>query len=249
MENLNSKTTLTKMTCHSDMKLIPKNWTSFQHYKNRNPPWIKLHKTLLDDRKFMCLPVDSRALAPLLWLLASENQDGVFDADIDGLSFRLRMTKKEVEKGLNPLIKHKFFLDASTMLAPRLQDATPETEREREKSIPQNEFAEHVYFSKKKRKLSGKRLDSFLKFWHDFDYRKDKASAADSWLDIPQLTDSLVEEICRSARKEASERQQKIDKGLTPIYAQGWLSARRWEDQDNTQKKPKYQEIDIEQYR
>jgi hypothetical protein len=25
-----------------------KNWSEFQHYKDRNPPWIKLHRTLLD---------------------------------------------------------------------------------------------------------------------------------------------------------------------------------------------------------
>ena len=114
------------------MNLVPKNWAVFQHYKNRQPPWIKLHRDLLNNRDFITLPVASKALAPLLWLLASEHEDGVFDASTDELSFRLRMTEKEIESGLKPLIQKGFFLDASTMLAPRLQDATPETETETE---------------------------------------------------------------------------------------------------------------------
>jgi hypothetical protein len=33
--------------------LTPKNWKSFQHYKDRAPAWIKLHKALLDDYNFL----------------------------------------------------------------------------------------------------------------------------------------------------------------------------------------------------
>ena len=80
----------------------------------------------------MCLPLASKAIAPLLWLLASESKNGEFDASIDELSFRLRITNKEVEQGLKPLIDNGFFIDASTMLAPCLQLATTERETERE---------------------------------------------------------------------------------------------------------------------
>jgi hypothetical protein len=115
------------------MRLIPKNWRAFQHYGNRRPPWIKLHRELLDDREFMSLPMASKAMAPLLWLLASESEDASFDAAIDELAFRLRLASKEVEEGLKPLIDKGFFLDASTMLAPCLQLASPDKETEREK--------------------------------------------------------------------------------------------------------------------
>jgi hypothetical protein len=114
------------------MKLIPKNWTKFQHYKDRNPPWIKLHRDLLNDKEFMRLPLASKGLAPVLWLLASESVEGVFDADFDELEFRLRISQKELEVAIKPLIDNGFFLDASTMLAPCLQDAIPETETETE---------------------------------------------------------------------------------------------------------------------
>jgi hypothetical protein len=123
------------------MKLVPKNWSAFQHYNNRCPPWIKLHRDLLNDRAFMALPVASKALAPLMWLLASESKDGSFDASLDELSFRLRMSVSEIEDGIKPLINSGFFLDASTMLAPCLQVATPEreTEGKREKEIHSSE--------------------------------------------------------------------------------------------------------------
>jgi hypothetical protein len=114
------------------MQLKPKNWDKFQHYKDRCPPWIKLHRDLLNDRIYAGLPIASKALAPLLWLLASESKDGSFDASSEELAFRLHIASKEIEAGLKPLIDKGFFVDASTMLAPCLQPAIPERETETE---------------------------------------------------------------------------------------------------------------------
>ena len=115
------------------MRLIPKNWLKFQHYKDRCPPWIKLHRDILNDRVFASLPIASKALAPLLWLLASESKDGSFDAASEELAFRLHIASKDIDAGLKPLIEKGFFVDASTMLAPCLQPAIPERERETER--------------------------------------------------------------------------------------------------------------------
>ena len=113
------------------MKIAPKNWRDFQHYKDRNPPWIRLHKGLLDNYEFQCLPVASRALAPMLWLLASDHIDGIIDADVKRLAFRLRMDAAELSQALKPLIDAGFFEvveSASGALAGCLQPAVPETE-------------------------------------------------------------------------------------------------------------------------
>ena len=115
------------------MLLTPKNWSVFQHYKDRCPPWIKLHRDLLNDRVFMCLPLASKALAPLLWLLASESKDGIFDGSVDELVFRLHITPKDYQDGVKPLIDKGFFVVASGVLAECYQDAIPEREREGEK--------------------------------------------------------------------------------------------------------------------
>lgn len=112
------------------------NWDKFQHYKDRVPPWIRLHRVLLDDYEYHCLPDASKALAPLLWLLASEHPDpacGEIHATDEKIAFRLRMTVKKFQESVKPLIDSGFFEvlhDASTMLAERVRDATSETETE-----------------------------------------------------------------------------------------------------------------------
>lgn len=110
-----------------------RNWSDMQHYKDRAPPWIKLHKRLLDDFDFACLPLASRALAPCIWLLASEESDGCVRIDTDFLHFRLRWPKDELEKGVKGLIDKGFLIVASETLAECKQEARLETETEREK--------------------------------------------------------------------------------------------------------------------
>ena len=109
-----------------------KKWAEFQHYKNRCPPWIKLQKSILDDFDFACLPIASKALAPLLWLLASESTDGDVRIDPDWLAFRLRFSVDDVRAGLTPLIEKGFLIVASEVLAECLQDACLEGEGEGE---------------------------------------------------------------------------------------------------------------------
>lgn len=115
------------------MIIVPNNWAELQHYKDRSPPWIKLHKKLLDNYDFQCLPVASRALAPMLWLLASEHEKGEIDADPKKLAFRLRMTEIEAEEALKPLMDKDFFSAASKALAKPRRAARPETEKRRDK--------------------------------------------------------------------------------------------------------------------
>jgi hypothetical protein len=109
-----------------------KNWSEFQHYKDRSPPWLKLHRGLLDDFDFARLPIASKALAPMIWLLASESEDGSVNVDPEWLSFRLRCPIEEVKAGLTPLIAKGFVIVDSTTLAPCLQAACLEGEAERE---------------------------------------------------------------------------------------------------------------------
>lgn len=52
-----------------------RNWETFQHYKDRNPPWIKLHNHLLDNYEFECLPDASKAHLLCIWMLASRTQN------------------------------------------------------------------------------------------------------------------------------------------------------------------------------
>jgi len=62
------------------MRYKIRNWSKYQHYKDRNPPWIKLHFELLASEDWVTLSDASRVLAIASMLLASRN-DGCVPAD------------------------------------------------------------------------------------------------------------------------------------------------------------------------
>ncbi len=112
-----------------------KDWKKFQHYKDRRPGWIKLHRSYMDDHDFQKLPVASRALAPMLWLLASESMDGTLTPDVSELAWKFRQSVSEVSEGLAALIDAGFFIKEqsdSDSLAGGKRDASPEKRREEE---------------------------------------------------------------------------------------------------------------------
>jgi hypothetical protein len=175
------------------MLLQPKNWAVFQHYKDRCPPWIKLHRDLLNDRAYMRLPIASKAIAPMLWLLASESKDGVFDGSLDELVFRLHITKKEYQDGIKPLIDNDFFVLVSGVLAERKQSAIPETEGETEKET-ETDTPEGV---------SVEVWDSFVK--------QRKARKA-----------QITERVMKSIREQAKIAGWTLDNALNEIVVRNW---------------------------
>lgn len=116
----------------SMLRIKPKGWGHFQHYKNRRPPWIKLHRTIIDDFDYQCLQLASKALAPCLWLIASEHEEGLIEVDFPKLSWRLRTPEPLVQEAIKELIDKGFFVIASGVLAECLHHAIPEKERETE---------------------------------------------------------------------------------------------------------------------
>jgi hypothetical protein len=107
-----------------------KNWDSYQHYKHRTPPWIKLHRSLLDDMDYhACDPMAAKHL-PLIWLIASENGGNL--PTVEKLAFRLRISAAkcgEVINALSAWIYGDVLQDASNMLAECKQHAMPEKSR------------------------------------------------------------------------------------------------------------------------
>jgi hypothetical protein len=99
-------------------------------------------------------------------------------------------------------------------------------------SLPENE---NDWISKKGRRLEGKRFEAFQQFWDAFAYKDGRAAAIDAWLDIPQLTNTLVQKIITAAKKEAVRRTEILRKGGTPKMAQGWITERRWEDETHAE--------------
>jgi hypothetical protein len=110
-----------------------KNWHQFQHFKNRTPPWIKLHKAILDQRDINAISDCSFRILIGLWLIASEDEDmqgGL--PGVEDIAFRLRVTNTVLTKALDEL-KHFLIRDDITLISERYQDDDPEADAEAEK--------------------------------------------------------------------------------------------------------------------
>lgn len=59
--------------------LAVRNWDEFQHYRDRDPLWIKIYGRLLDDAEFLALPEAAQAQLVKLWLLASRCKNRIHD--------------------------------------------------------------------------------------------------------------------------------------------------------------------------
>lgn len=97
--------------------LSPKNWVNFQHYKNRNPPWIKLHRSCLMDPAFLKLDVYGRATCPMLWILASSHHEGLIPFVIEDLAVVLRVSEADCQKELKPYWIRGYLKLLKSMLA------------------------------------------------------------------------------------------------------------------------------------
>lgn len=88
-----------------------KKWSSYQSYKDRNPPWVRLHKKTLDDYQFQKMSAESRALLPMLWLLAAEDEDprsGLIRLGPDEIAYRLRRDGLVVKAALDEIVRAGF---------------------------------------------------------------------------------------------------------------------------------------------
>jgi hypothetical protein len=54
-----------------------KKYDTYQHYKTRNPPWIKLYRCLLNDYEMRLLPIHSRMAYICLLIIASETDNRI----------------------------------------------------------------------------------------------------------------------------------------------------------------------------
>lgn len=106
-----------------------KNWTKFQHFKDRRPPWIKLYRDLLDDRHWHELDGDTAKALVMIWLIASE--DGGELPPASDLAFRLRVSDKQINAIISKLC-HFLIQDDISPISERYHVDTPEKERETE---------------------------------------------------------------------------------------------------------------------
>jgi len=221
------------------VRLTPKNWKSFQHYKNRKPQWIKLHKELLDDYEFSCLPVASRALAPCLWLLASEYRDGVIEASEEKLAFRLRMSRDEFCSALKPLIDAGFF-DGEPIASKPLADCKQSASLEREKEGERE---------KEKERDGALRASvglEFDRFWEAYPKRgasNPRKPALDKFTRLTKSGISAARIIGGAAAYAGECEKLKIINTEKVAQAITWLNQERFNDYADQAKTPEQQAV------
>lgn len=110
-------------------------WAKYQHYKDRNPPWIKLHRDLLTSETWVSSSDASKALAIALMMLAAEHGNRI-PANPRYIQRRAYLEK---EPDLQGLVDLQFIEivqendDASKPLADCKQVAPTETENREQK--------------------------------------------------------------------------------------------------------------------
>ena len=100
------------------MKFISvKNFERFQHYRDRNPPWIKLYVSVLSNYEFSSLPDASKAHLILIWILASQLKNKI---PYDPTWIRNQIGAKQ-EIDLDLLRDHGFLVPYSEFAAGKLE--------------------------------------------------------------------------------------------------------------------------------
>lgn len=186
-----------------------KNWEKFQHYKHRRPPWIKLHRSILDDRDFTCLQDASKLHLMMLWVLAAQ-LDNDIPFDEVWLTKKL-MLKKQIQ--LKPLIDKGFLICDSKMLAPCLQNATSETETETETEY----------------KNSPSPMVEFDQFWKSYPKKIGKGAARKAF--EKGKCAAKIAAIIRAIEKQCTSDQWRKDGGQFIPNPATWLNQERWEDE------------------
>lgn len=213
------------------MSLTPKNWKNFQHYKDRAPAWIKLHRGLLDDYAFVRLPLASQALAPRLWLLASEYKDGCITASLDEIAFRVHASIDDVRAAVKPLVDAGFFIDDGDALADCKQRACLEESREEEQVETEEEEIsslrsdDHIEVSRATSIPDDWPKDYRDQFWSKYPRKVARKSAF-----------KALDKIRKSREVSFSRLMAGIEK--IPIgepvfipHPATWLNAGRWDDE------------------
>ena len=199
------------------------NWETFQHYKDRNPPWIKLHRDLLRDYEFICLQDASKMQLMLIWLLASQ-MDNKIPADPIFIQSQLGL-KEPIN--LKELIDKGFLVDDSGVLAGCKQVAIVETEAETYREETEKELS--VKKPKKSPMDLYMEIENFNLFWNAYGKIGNKQQATKSYNKAIKEGASH-EEILRGVNSYQSYCQALRQEQRYIKHASTWLNNKGWED-------------------
>jgi hypothetical protein len=107
--------------------IVPK-WERFQHYKDRDPVWIKVYTKLLHDPAFMQLSLAARGLLVVIWLHYASTSVGLRSSSVRALVGHNRGIGLQLIS-----LRDAGFIELS---ASRLLATKKEKEKEKETPLP-----------------------------------------------------------------------------------------------------------------
>lgn len=202
-------------------KLYVRNWPEFQHYSERNPPWIKLYPRLLNDDEFALLTDAQKYHLLGIFMLASKSTDGSFLTDNRLLNQGLKST---VDVDLNA-ITHWITdtSDASIVIAKRKRKAI-------KKIAPCKRSLDQRIEIRDQRSETE---NMFEQFYQSYPRHQGKAAAMNAWKKL-NPDSQLQSEIMTAVEKQKGWPDWTKNNGQFIPYPATWLNQRRWEDEPTT---------------
>jgi len=152
-----------------------KNLQKFQHYKDRCPPWIKLHSSILDDYEFGLLPDNCQHQLIFIWLLASKCENRL-PLDEAWLQRKLPIKGK---MNLKPMFKYGFLI----LLSPSEQLASELLQED--EGHADSEEREHINLEKKRHTVHDNPVSfetQFEELWSQYPQRTNKGKCLKKYI-------------------------------------------------------------------
>lgn len=210
-------------------------WNEWQTYRNDRgmPPWIKIHRCLMRDVKWVSLSCQQRGQLIAIWLLAADH-DGVIP---DDAALVRKLCYMDEDPDLNAFVSMGL-LDRDAKVAPtrrqgganvtptrRQRDALEtETERETEKKNTR---------SRETKKTRDRGTDiPFLDFWALYPRKVKKADAEKAWRNLTKTEQRAALADVGNGRFAATQKQY-TPHPTTYLHGKQWQDEHKDNDSDN----------------
>ena len=204
-----------------------------------------------------CLPAQDRYKGSGCWTARvplSEVKKSILSThcsrDEAEIAEKLAITAASATSGMGN--KQRRFASTENVLVQNLNTTSTDSVHELvpnlNSSVVQDQYTQKTTFQKTTPKDNSKRIAqsadraasqdadaAFEAFWQTFGHKKGKANAREAFareFAKAHRATNWLQEVMAAAAKGAQRRPHLIADGQTPIYAQGWLTQRRYEDED-----------------
>lgn len=208
-----------------------RDWEKFKHFKDRNAPWVKLNKDLLNNRDWFDLPADTSKTLVMLWLVASEDPEREGNLpDLGELAFRLRLQEAELRKHLERLGK---WLEQNDTEMDILSTDVVQHDDSVSSLEPLMSVASEPAVDTLKKAVSRKRKYSkasyskeFRAFWNLY---PKKAGKTNAYAKYTQITKTDSPDVILAGLRNQLKNTSFTEDPQHFTFPETWLNQRRWE--------------------